>query len=534
VTDTTTAEAPEPVPPVPEVVAEIEAVAPDAAEQAAAPLPPEADTRALPEIEHPIGPLRQAVLDALLDADEPLSVSRILAEMPPGTSRNSAESAIKRESDVGRIERVAPGVYRLAPPKPAEPSKPAAQPAPIEEATWFAALEAWINDPETWDRERFGPRPDEPGRRIPAGVVAKGVDRNRKRQERRKDAEAAATKQAAADRDLRDKLLAATGSNYAPELVSDDLAPIKAAMDLVPLDVICRVIGWKVNKLYYPGNPRLTSWRDPRLLKAIAKEFCEAIIIPKSVDAWSKAVGTAPQKPVERVAAAPATQPAHEPESAPAASPPQPDRIPDGNAGALGIEAPAQPTRDSILAAFARNRVPPEPVAPPPVPPRPTEPEPERDEISEAGWDEICSGYYVGNLDWSRRKWGPPPGDWSDRGDEPLFTPIKRVRDVREHCLECSSEVAREVRECRVINCPFWAYQRGWHGTPSWQAHSERFRYAKSFCCLPLGDISAIPISLSARQTEVRDICLLECTQKIRRMSCRSYQYSADSPPLTY
>jgi hypothetical protein len=50
---------------------------------------------------------------------------------------------------------------------------------------------------------------------------------------------------------------------------------------------------------------------------------------------------------------------------------------------------------------------------------------------------------------------------WSDRGDEPLFAPIKEVRDIRNHCLECSAGVAREVRECRIINCPFWAYRLG-------------------------------------------------------------------------
>jgi hypothetical protein len=79
-------------------------------------------------------------------------------------------------------------------------------------------------------------------------------------------------------------------------------------MELVPLDLVCRVIGWKVNKLCYPGNPILVSWRGPRLLKAVAEEFCESIIIPKAVDAWA-AAGTAPQKAVERVAAAPATTP---------------------------------------------------------------------------------------------------------------------------------------------------------------------------------------------------------------------------------
>jgi hypothetical protein len=50
---------------------------------------------------------------------------------------------------------------------------------------------------------------------------------------------------------------------------------------------------------------------------------------------------------------------------------------------------------------------------------------------------------------------------WSDRGDESLFAPIREVRDIRTHCLECSAGGAREVRECRIINCPFWAYRLG-------------------------------------------------------------------------
>jgi hypothetical protein len=92
---TTTSSTGEPTPLVP--------LAPEAGEQAAA--------RALPAIEHSVGKLRQAVLDALLDNEKPLSVAEILSHMPVGTSRNSTESAIKREFDAGRIERVAPGTY---------------------------------------------------------------------------------------------------------------------------------------------------------------------------------------------------------------------------------------------------------------------------------------------------------------------------------------------------------------------------------------------------------------------------------------
>src|SRR6267143_1506783 len=93
----------EPVSPAPEAAAELDAApgevqSPNSAignrgtETPAAP----AAGRVLPEIQHPIGTLRQAVLDALLDSEGPRTVSQILAELPAGTSRNTAESAIKR------------------------------------------------------------------------------------------------------------------------------------------------------------------------------------------------------------------------------------------------------------------------------------------------------------------------------------------------------------------------------------------------------------------------------------------------------
>jgi hypothetical protein len=230
------------------------------------------------------------VLDALVDADEPLNVSRILAEMPPGTTRGSAESAIKREFDAGRIERVAPGVYRLAPPKPPEQPKPAPQPppTPTEEAIWFAALDGWINDPETWDRERFGPRPDEPGRRIPAAVVAKGVDRNRKRLERRREAEAAAAKRSVADAELRTKLLHACNGNYSASLEVDDLAPIREVLKVLPLDQ-CMVIKQKVDRRCFPGNPPLSSWKDQSFLLALAEAFCRSFAVPGLIREWAAA-----------------------------------------------------------------------------------------------------------------------------------------------------------------------------------------------------------------------------------------------------
>jgi hypothetical protein len=299
-----------PLPPVPEATAELDAAPPQAAavdglapatdQGVAAPTefapavevaPPSVEDgeRVLPEIEHAIGATRQAILDHFIDSEGDQSMSQIKATLPnvlPAT----VEACVRREWQQGRLLRVSAGVYRLAPAKLPE-AKPAPQPlpTPTEEATWFAALDGWINDPETWDRERFGPRPNEPGRRIPAGVVAKGVDRNRKRLERQRDREAAQARQSAADRELRDRLIAATGGNIVRGPGIDDVSPIQMAMQLVPLDRIVSAIRARTDKKLYPGNEPATSWREPRLLKEIAESYCRTDIVPRLVDAWSKA-----------------------------------------------------------------------------------------------------------------------------------------------------------------------------------------------------------------------------------------------------
>jgi hypothetical protein len=71
-----------------------------------------------------LGPLRRAILDHLIDSEDPQSVAQLIAALPAGTTRGTAETAIKREFDAGRIDRVAPGTYVLAKPKPPEPPKP--------------------------------------------------------------------------------------------------------------------------------------------------------------------------------------------------------------------------------------------------------------------------------------------------------------------------------------------------------------------------------------------------------------------------
>src|SRR6266436_8916114 len=165
-TDAATTKAPiEPVPPVPlETAPTPEPASPT---PAAAPAPPAPDEpvaasssaeapveRAFPKIERAIGATRQAILDHFIDSEGDQSMSQIKAALPsvlPAT----VEACVRREWEAGRLLRISPGVYRLAPPKPPEAPKPP-PPQPEEEAMWFEALERWVVD-RSWDTEKLGP-----------------------------------------------------------------------------------------------------------------------------------------------------------------------------------------------------------------------------------------------------------------------------------------------------------------------------------------------------------------------------------------
>ena len=60
-------------------------------------------------------------------------------------------------------------------------------------------------------------------------------------------------------------------------------------MELVPFAHILRSIRYKTDRKLYPTNEPATSWREPRLLREIAETYCTTMIIPRLVDAWSKA-----------------------------------------------------------------------------------------------------------------------------------------------------------------------------------------------------------------------------------------------------
>jgi len=275
VTDTAAAEVPaEPVPP---------------AEAAAAPAPP-----AEPAETEDNRTAREKVLDHFADCDDPdQSVAQIIAGT--GLSRNTCEQAIFRAVQSEQLQRESQGVYRLAPPKPLAPSRNG-----HSNDEWIALIEAWQVNPASWNIEEDGAPPNDPSHRIPLDVVGRFKARQAREAKERE-------KREAADVELRNQLIAACNGNFTPGPGIEDIAPIKAAMELVPLDLILSVIRWKVCKLCCPANPTLTSWRDPCILRAIAKEFCDSIIIPKSVDAWS-AAGTAPGKPVQRAEPSPAAK----------------------------------------------------------------------------------------------------------------------------------------------------------------------------------------------------------------------------------
>jgi hypothetical protein len=400
--------------------------------------------RALPfELEHEIGENRRKVLDHLLDSVEagPQSVAQIHAALG-NVTRGTAETAIKRNFDASLIERVAPGQYVLAKPKPPAPPKPPT-PTAVEEEKWYAALEAWLVDPASWPAE-LGPRPDRPDRRIPLDVEERFIDRVRKRRERQKEREALAAKQAAADRELLKQLLVPTGGNFrmGPDL--EDLRVVKAVLKTgMPLDRVIGVIRRNVDPRCYPANPPLTSWEN--LLKPIAEDFCKALMVPALVKEWSNARAVKPADaqgaPPDAPGATPETmRPPQEAAGASEASEPSPahstaqsDAIRSMTAAELiklfspdpvdkpieadqpkdeptvaqppRVEAPkGEATRESIIAAFKRPQQP-KALAPKP----PSQIEGDEDEISETMWEEFVSGYWAGNVPWMKRL-GPAPG----------------------------------------------------------------------------------------------------------------------------
>ena len=180
-----------------------------AAEAPAESVPPEAAAAPAPEAELETEvnkSAREKVLDHLTDSEGSQTVAEII--QGTGLIRNTAEQAIFRAVQAGQIERTAPGVYRLAapkPPRPPSPKPPPPSPAGHTDEEWIARIEAWQVNPASWNIAEDGPPPNDPNHRIPLDVVGRFKDRQARDAKEREKREATAARQAAADRELRAK-----------------------------------------------------------------------------------------------------------------------------------------------------------------------------------------------------------------------------------------------------------------------------------------------------------------------------------------
>jgi hypothetical protein len=72
----------------------------------------------------------------------------------------------------------------------------------------------------------------------------------------------------------------------------------EAHQNSASIDDILSAIQGKTDRKIYSKNEPATSWREPRLLKAIAEQYCRFTMVPAMVKAWSEA-GTTPKGPAE-------------------------------------------------------------------------------------------------------------------------------------------------------------------------------------------------------------------------------------------
>jgi hypothetical protein len=181
----------------------------------------------------------------------------------------------------GLIERVAQGLYRLAPSKPKPPPKPEPAPQVIDGRTveeWIDLLERWFVDPKSWNVERDGPPPHVLGNRAPLQVLAQF----KLRMERRKAQEAA-------DEALLDRLLTACNDNYGRDRRLLDLRPIHTIVNSgVRVEDIIDVLQNEVDRSSYPKNQTISSWGEPWFLLSVAEQHARFRLAPRWVARWQK------------------------------------------------------------------------------------------------------------------------------------------------------------------------------------------------------------------------------------------------------
>jgi hypothetical protein len=410
-----------------EVIAELETpeTAPEATEQPADEpgdaTPDEATEPEAPAAAHalayPAGSASQQILDCFLDGESDQLSMTELKGLLAHVAGNTVEQGVRRLFKAGRLQKTAPGVYRLGdvPSAAAKSAEPAPEPAPVPEPS--------VPDPEAARLE---------------------ADRERKRLARERDRDVAMERARAADAELRDKLTQAAGHNVQVGAAGlSDLSVPRCALRLgIPLPTILSAVSAAHGLQACPQNPRAETWRSPDLLRRIARYHARAL--ERQILAHLEAA-RAPQPPPVEPEAAAAGQVPLDAQNAPATPPQQPEAIPGeeldpsaggavqaGNMGQDHIEGgpPSNhaqdavdiadamgrlPGRDEIVARFRRAEASPQRQAAPEPADRPwfagsREPAREDDGLSDDGLRFLLEGWRAGNVAWNARRHGPPPG----------------------------------------------------------------------------------------------------------------------------
>jgi hypothetical protein len=343
------------------------------------------------------------------------------------TSRDATHQALHRLVEAEQIERVATGLYKLAPPKPPAPPAAAAPPplavAEADVELFTALLTATGGHVVTGQPRGTGITDlDMPKRMLQAGAsleadilptirrhvgelaqrpleswtaqwFVQGVAAaHRLRLDAAQPAAPAKPPVPAIDiddEDLLERMMDAAGGNVVTNSsVMMDFAPIRVMFaDGVELDDVLRALRDKVDPRVTSRAAALRSWDEPRFLRHVAESHLRRTVVPGWVARWTKTLHG---------------EPAGAPEPSAAVQAPT---VPENVSATPGEASTAYPdetlaaTRAEIAARFVRNRS-------DPVPPGDQE-EPDAQQFD---WLELVSGYRAGNVAWNRERLGPPPG----------------------------------------------------------------------------------------------------------------------------
>jgi hypothetical protein len=159
-------------------------------------------------------------------------------------------------------------------------------------------MDEWFADRSSWDVQKLGPPPNEPGNRIPPsqGALRRPCQKAGRAPREREEADAK----------LRNQLITACHRNFMPGPGLSDMAPVRSMLQVVPIDYILLGLKRTVDRRINPQSAPIASWKDERFLRAVARSYALDVLVPSMVDSWSKAA--TPAKPTRASEPSPGTQ----------------------------------------------------------------------------------------------------------------------------------------------------------------------------------------------------------------------------------